>query len=464
MEWFLAPTQIGGGDPDPTKAPDITNNSWHCPPEAGCSADTLQTAVEAQRAAGIMMVVSATNSGPDCSSVVTPPAIYDAAYAAGALATGTDTIASFSSRGPVVIDASNRIKPDITAPGTGNRSAWNTSDSAYFFASGTSLASPHIAGAIALLWSAHPELQNDIDPSRAAMNYAAVHIGSTQCGDAGPPNNTYGWGRVDILAAVTGITPTPTPAPTATPCNFPSWVERAPVPYHAGGNFAASDGTSVYAGGGLADGFIVRNDLVRYDPVADSWTSLASSPDYHFGSQAVYFDGKIYNIGGYDQTFQPTNITRIYDIDTNSWITGAPMPAALGGMATVLWDGIIYVAGGSPDLGASVVSTLYAYDIAADNWTTLSPMPQALWVPGFGAISGKLYLAGGNDGVTQLNTLYIYDIDRETWTAGRARPVAVEAPASAVLHGRLYLFGGLPPFIMTQIYDAGRIPGALGLT
>src|SRR5262245_6840247 len=55
MEWFLAPTRIGGGDPDPTKAPDITNNSWHCPPEEGCSFDTLQAAVEAQAAAGIMM-------------------------------------------------------------------------------------------------------------------------------------------------------------------------------------------------------------------------------------------------------------------------------------------------------------------------------------------------------------------------------------------------------------------------
>src|SRR4029077_14969709 len=43
---------------------------------------------------------------------------------------------------------------------------------------------------------------------------AAVHIASTQCGTAGPPNNVYGWGRVNILAAVTSRTPTPTPTPT----------------------------------------------------------------------------------------------------------------------------------------------------------------------------------------------------------------------------------------------------------
>jgi serine protease AprX len=219
MQWFLAPTQIGGGNPDPTKAPDITINSWGCPTSEGCSPNTLQAAVDAQAAAGIMMVVAAGNSGSNCSTVTDPPSLYANSYTAGALNTGTDTIASFSSRGPVTADGSGRIKPDISAPGTNTRSASNTSDNAYTFASGTSMATPHIAGAMALLWSAIPSLQNQIDPSRTALNNAAVHINSTQCGSVEPPNNVYGWGRVDILAAVTSATPTPTPTatPTATP-------------------------------------------------------------------------------------------------------------------------------------------------------------------------------------------------------------------------------------------------------
>jgi serine protease AprX len=222
MEWFLAPTRIGGGDPDPTKAPDITNNSWECPPSEGCSFDTLQAAVEAQAAAGIMMVSAAQNSGPGCSTVQNPPGIYEATYTAGALTTGTDLIAGFSSRGPVTANGSNRIKPDITAPGTGTRSSTNASDNSYANFSGTSMATPHIAGAIALLWNAIPSLRHQLSDSREALNNSAVHISSTLCGDAGPPNNVYGWGRVDILAAVGGGSPSPTPTPTATPSATPS--------------------------------------------------------------------------------------------------------------------------------------------------------------------------------------------------------------------------------------------------
>ena len=224
MEFFLAPYPINctPNEGDPTKAPDVTINSWGCPPSEGCSANTLQAAVEAQRAAGIQMVVAAGNAGSACSTVEDPPAIYDASYSIGALNTGTDNIASFSSRGPVTVDGSGRIKPDITAPGTGTRSCSNTGDNAYTTASGTSMATPHISGAMALLWCALPSFRHQITSSRDALNNFAVHIASTQCGSAGPPNNVYGWGRIDIAAAVGMPSPTATPSPTPTPTATPA--------------------------------------------------------------------------------------------------------------------------------------------------------------------------------------------------------------------------------------------------
>jgi subtilisin family serine protease len=203
FEFFLAPYPVGGtpAQGDPTKAPDITTNSWTCPPSEGCSQDTLKAAVEAQRAAGIMTVVAAGNSGRlGCSTVSEPPAFYDASYSIGAVNSATGEIAGFSSRGPVNMDGSNRVKPDITAPGVAVRSALR--NGGYSFLSGTSMAAPHVAGAVALLWSARPELRGKIDLTENIINESAVRVDSAECGANTIPNNVFGYGRLDIKAAV----------------------------------------------------------------------------------------------------------------------------------------------------------------------------------------------------------------------------------------------------------------------
>lgn len=206
FEYFLAPYPVNStpAQGDPGKAPDVTNNSWSCPDYEGCNAQTLLEAVRVQRAAGIMTVVSATNDGAaGCSSIAEPPAIYAEVYTVGALNTGTDTIARFSSRGPVVIDGSNRRKPDISAPGTSIRSS--TRDGDYGYSSGTSMAAPHVAGAVALLWSAHPAYRNEITLTEQLLSQSAMHISSTACGSSDWPNNTYGYGQLDVAAAVEAV-------------------------------------------------------------------------------------------------------------------------------------------------------------------------------------------------------------------------------------------------------------------
>jgi subtilisin family serine protease len=206
FEFFLAPTDANGENPRPDLGADVVNNSWTCPAFEGCTdIDVLRTAVEAMRAAGIAETFAAGNAGPGCSTVAEVPAIYDAAFSIGATDL-SDTIAVFSSRGPVARDASGRLKPDIVAPGVGIRScSTGRGSNSYTTFGGTSGASPQVAGAIALLWSALPRLAGDVESTEEILAASAVPLTSgTDCGGlsgAEIPNPVYGWGRLDVAAA-----------------------------------------------------------------------------------------------------------------------------------------------------------------------------------------------------------------------------------------------------------------------
>lgn len=204
FQWFVAPTDLSGQNPNPNLAPHVINNSWSCPPSEGCtSPEILRTVVENVRAAGIVVVVSAGNSGPSCSTVSTPAAIYDTSFSVGAT-NSSDDIASFSSRGPVTIDGSNRLKPDISAPGVGVRSSYP--DDSYVSLSGTSMAGPHVAGQIALLLAASPSLIGEVETIEALIERTAIPLTTSEgCGGdsiRAVPNHTFGHGRIDAWAAV----------------------------------------------------------------------------------------------------------------------------------------------------------------------------------------------------------------------------------------------------------------------
>lgn len=205
FQWFVAPTDLSGANPDPAKAPHVINNSWGCPPFEGCAQDTLRQVVENTRAAGIVVVASAGNSGNNCSTVHDPPAHYDASFTVGAT-NSSDGIASFSSRGPVTVDGSNRLKPDISAPGVGIRSSVPTGG--YGNSSGTSMAGPHVAGLVALLLSARPDLEGHVEEIEQIIERAALPLTSSQgCGGDSTtmvPNNTFGYGRIEALQCLTG--------------------------------------------------------------------------------------------------------------------------------------------------------------------------------------------------------------------------------------------------------------------
>jgi hypothetical protein len=189
-DWILAP---GGST---SNRPNVVNNSW-----GGGGGDTwYQAKVNAWRAAGIFPAFSAGNAGAGCSTLGSP-GDYQESFGSAAHDSGRN-IASFSSRGPTAFGHTPYTKPNISAPGvsvcsTVPGSGWSCGYS------GTSMASPHTAGAVALLWSCNPSLVGAIDVTFQALQNSANTPPAGTCGAPpdGQGNYTYGYGYLDVLNA-----------------------------------------------------------------------------------------------------------------------------------------------------------------------------------------------------------------------------------------------------------------------
>jgi serine protease AprX len=212
LQFFLAPWAQGSSAPyagDPTLHANVINNSYSCPPSEGCAASSLSAIVTTLRAAGIFVAVSAGNEGySGCSSVKNPPGLYANVFTVGAT-DSSNAIAGFSSRGPVTLDGSSWRKPDLSAPGNPVRSS--IKPAGYGSMSGTSMAAPHVAGAVALLWSAYPQLKGNLATTEQLLKSSATPLKTNEgCGGDTPdslPNNTYGYGLLNALAAIQQGTP-----------------------------------------------------------------------------------------------------------------------------------------------------------------------------------------------------------------------------------------------------------------
>ncbi|MFD2767628.1 S8 family serine peptidase [Micromonospora eburnea] len=200
LQFMLAPFPTGGNpftDGRPDRAPDVLTNSWGCPPIEGCDPGALRPATAALAAAGILVVAAAGNTGPYCGSIADPPAPYPDVVTVGAVDRGRQ-VTHFSSRGPA---AGGLAKPDLVAPGAGVLSAFP--GGGYATLDGTSMATPQVAGVVALMWSANPALVGDLARTRQLLldttTPARVPAGTDTCGNA---RNLTGAGLVDAYAAV----------------------------------------------------------------------------------------------------------------------------------------------------------------------------------------------------------------------------------------------------------------------
>lgn len=208
FEWFLAPYPQGGNpqtDGKPEMAPHVINNSWGCDGSEGCRGQEFVQVLKNLEAAGVMVVVSAGNSGSSCGTIDMQPAtVSDHTLSVGAHNHRTNKIATFSSRGPSSLDG--KVGPDVSAPGVSIRSSVKSGGYEGGSWSGTSMAGPHVAGEVALLWSAVPALKGKLAETTEIITRTAKPTTSTQtCGGVpgtATPNNTFGWGTIDAYAAV----------------------------------------------------------------------------------------------------------------------------------------------------------------------------------------------------------------------------------------------------------------------
>ncbi|HET9985508.1 MAG TPA: S8 family serine peptidase [Longimicrobiales bacterium] len=159
-------------------------------PYATMNGDSTPTTKAADIAArkGVLVVNSTGNRGPAPGSL-SAPADADSIIAVGAV-TALDSVASFSGRGPTA-DADHRVKPDLVARGVNVTGADGNTTSAYRIESGTSVATPFIAGAAALVKQAWPEL------GPIAIRNALMLAGSRRV-----PDNAYGAGVPDVASAI----------------------------------------------------------------------------------------------------------------------------------------------------------------------------------------------------------------------------------------------------------------------
>ena len=183
FQWLLDPDD----NPATDDTPDVVNSSWGYPQLTGQCCTEFQSDIQTLKAAEIGVVFSAGNGGPFGSSSESP-ANNAGSFAVGAV-DSADSVADFSARGPSA--CTGDIYPEVVAPGV-NILTTDLEDG-YTPVNGTSFAAPHIAAAMALLLSTDPTLP--VADVETALSQSAHDFGALG------PDNEYGYGMVDIMAA-----------------------------------------------------------------------------------------------------------------------------------------------------------------------------------------------------------------------------------------------------------------------
>lgn len=292
----LHPVRVLGCDGSGTNSGVIAGVNWvtqnHQDPAVanmslgGGASSAVDTAVSNSISAGVTYAVAAGNDNANACN-------YSPARAASAITVGSttssDARSSFSNFGTCL---------DIFAPGSSITSAWHTGSSATNTISGTSMASPHVAGVAALYLQASPSA------SPATVRNAIVNGGTTgkvTSAGSGSPN-------VLLYSLLTGGGGTPTPTPTVTPTPPPGNTYTGNLS-GTGDYDYQPNGTYYYSGAGTHQGTLNGPSGTDFDLYlqrwnGSSWATVAEgigSTSYEnvgYNGTAGYYMWRVYSYSG----------------------------------------------------------------------------------------------------------------------------------------------------------------------
>lgn len=451
----------------------ILNNSWG----GGGYSQALYDAIQTAQNEGVLFLAAAGNEGRDTDLYPHYPSGYDLdnIITVGAsdqkdqppVLFGT---ASWSNRGCTSVD--------LSAPGDNIFSTLPFNQ--YGFNSGTSMATPHVSGIAALIWSKYPNqnwrvvksaLLNSVEQKSALKKYS-VSQGRVNLNRA---INFAGFNK----PAIWNVSPA-SGAPTT-------------LITIRGHNFGATPG-NVYINGLLASVISWNPDRIEAEISAGTAygtgkvkVARADSNAVHIGAcfkvaytpslvghtflprgwaSGALVGGDFWIIGG-GTIWGQTGLVEKVDLATgqsridSDWMM--PTPVTNTGAAAI--GSKIYVVGGL-DWNTSVVyGTLQIFDTTSETWSAGAPLPQPVASPAVAAVDDKLYVFGGaNSSGAILNTTYIYDPIENSWSSGAAKPTAVShgGAASFSTGGTIDILGGFTtPFFGSETTTAERyvIPG-----